>query len=147
MHMLRVGKCSQKIDLTDFHDLDFIGRMVMANFDTQPKSKTAAQVEVKTLSRVDLAEAVYKSVGLSRVESARFVDDVLNEISDALARGESVKLSSFGSLLVRIKTERAGRNPKTGVDAVISARRVVVFRPSNILKAQVNGESTENITD
>jgi integration host factor subunit alpha len=107
----------------------------------------AISKNLKTLTRVDLAEAVYKSVGLSRVESSRFVEDVLNEISDALARGESVKLSSFGSLLVRTKTERAGRNPKTGVEAKISARRVMVFRPSNILKARVNGQSTEGLAD
>ena len=109
--------------------------------------KTATARDLKTLTRADLAEAVYRSVGLSRIESSRFVEEVLAEISEALVRGENIKLSSFGSFLVRAKTERIGRNPKTGIEAPISARRVMVFRPSNILKARVNGKSTEGMTD
>jgi integration host factor subunit alpha len=101
----------------------------------------------RTITRADLAEAVYASVGLSRAESARFVEDVLNEISDTLVRGENVKISSFGSFIVRAKTERIGRNPKTGVEAPITARRVMVFRPSIILKAKVNGKSTDGLAD
>jgi integration host factor subunit alpha len=111
------------------------------------KAKPKVAANQKTLTRADLAEAVYRSVGLSRVESSRFVDHVLDEISEALTRGENIKLSSFGSFLVRAKTERVGRNPKTGVEATISARRVMVFRPSNILKARVNGKSTEGLRD
>ena len=93
----------------------------------------------KTITRADLCEAVYQKVGLSRTESATLVELVLKEITDCLERGETVKLSSFGSFVVRSKGERVGRNPKTGVEVPITPRRVMVFKPSNILKARVNG--------
>lgn len=119
----------------------------MAKAALQSIDRLAIPPEPSTITRADLAEAVYRSVGLSRHESSKFVEDVLDEIADALVRGDNIKLSSFGSFLVRAKTERVGRNPKTGVEAPISARRVMVFRPSNILKARVNGKSTEGMTD
>jgi integration host factor subunit alpha len=92
----------------------------------------------KTITRADLCEAVYKQVGLSRIESATFVDLVLKEIADCLERGETVKLSSFGSFVVRKKGQRIGRNPKTGKEVPISPRRVMVFKPSDLLKQQIN---------
>jgi integration host factor subunit alpha len=92
----------------------------------------------KTLTRADLSETVYQQVGLSRAESAELVETVLKEISDAIVRGENVKLSSFGSFLVRSKSERVGRNPKTGEEVPISPRRVMVFKPSNVMKQAVN---------
>jgi integration host factor subunit alpha len=95
--------------------------------------------ESRTYTRADLAEAVYQKVGLSRAESAELVEIVLREMSDTIARGENVKLSSFGSFLVRAKNERVGRNPKTGVEVPITPRRVMVFRPSNVLKTRING--------
>ncbi|MEM7303526.1 MAG: integration host factor subunit alpha [Pseudomonadota bacterium] len=91
----------------------------------------------KTLTRADLCEAVYQKVGLSRTESADLVEMVLEEICDAVVRGDSVKLSSFGSFLVRNKNERIGRNPKTGEEVPITPRRVMVFKPSNVLKNRV----------
>ncbi len=93
----------------------------------------------RTITRADLAEAVYQRVGLSRTESAELVEMVLSEIADTVAVGETVKLSSFGSFIVRSKGERIGRNPKTGVEVPITPRRVMVFRPSNILKLRING--------
>ncbi|MCP8938344.1 integration host factor subunit alpha [Alsobacter sp. SYSU M60028] len=93
----------------------------------------------RTITRAELSEAVYQRVGLSRTESAALVELVLKEVSDCLARGETVKLSSFGSFVVRSKGERVGRNPKTGVEVPIEPRRVMVFKPSNILKARING--------
>jgi integration host factor subunit alpha len=92
-----------------------------------------------TLTRADLAEAVYKRIGLSRSESAALVELMLNEICAAVERGENVKLSSFGSFLVRSKGERIGRNPKTGIEVPITPRRVMVFKASNVLKARING--------
>ena len=92
----------------------------------------------RTVTRVDLAEAVYRCVGLSRKESAILVESVLDELADALIGGESVKLSSFGRFLVRAKSERIGRNPKTGIEVPITQRRVMVFKPSNVLKARIN---------
>lgn len=92
----------------------------------------------KTVTRADLCEAVYQKVGLSRTESADLVELVLAEISDRLVEGENVKLSSFGSFLVRSKGERIGRNPKTGEEVPIAPRRVMVFKPSNVLKDEVN---------
>lgn len=92
----------------------------------------------KTVTRAELAEAVYHEVGLSRNESAELVESVLNEMSDALTRGESVKISSFGSFSVRQKGERIGRNPKTGEEVPILPRKVLVFRPSHVLKNRIN---------
>lgn len=92
----------------------------------------------KTLTRADLSEIVYNTVGLSRSESAQIVESVLDEISDALVRGDDVKLSSFGSFLVRHKNGRIGRNPKTGEEVPIEPRRVLSFRASHVLKSKVN---------
>lgn len=93
----------------------------------------------KTVTRANLCEVVYHEVGLSRTESASLVELVLREITDCLERGETVKLSSFGSFVVRDKGQRVGRNPKSGQEVPIPPRRVMVFKPSNILKARING--------
>jgi integration host factor subunit alpha len=92
----------------------------------------------RTLTRADLAEAVVRKIGLPRNESQELVELVLGEISLTLARGENVKLSSFGSFGVRDKGQRIGRNPKTGEEVPITPRRVLVFRPSNIMKDRIN---------
>lgn len=97
----------------------------------------SAGMSNKTITRTDLSEAVYKELGLSRIESAELVETFLGIISDRIVSGESVKLSSFGSFLVRSKNERIGRNPKTGEEVPITPRRVMVFKPSNILKQAV----------
>lgn len=97
----------------------------------------------QTVTRADLCEAVYQKIGLSRTESSKLVEAVLDEICDAVARGENVKLSSFGSFVVRDKGERIGRNPKTGVEVPIEPRRVMVFKPSNVMKARINGQLGE----
>ena len=102
------------------------------------KSPMKAQERVRTVTRVDLAEAVYQQVGLSRKESAALVEMVLDEVMDRLVAGEAVKLSSFGSFIVRHKRKRLGRNPKTGVEVPITERRVLVFKPSNLLKGKIN---------
>jgi integration host factor subunit alpha len=94
----------------------------------------------RTVTRVNLAEAVYRCVGLSRKESATLVQAVLDEMAEALTGGESVKLSSFGRFVVRDKPERVGRNPKTGIVVPITQRRVMSFKPSSVLKARINGE-------
>ncbi len=91
-----------------------------------------------TVTRAQLAEAVYQEVGLSRNESADLVDMILEEISAVLIRGEMVKLSSFGSFQVRAKGERVGRNPKTGQEVPILPRKVLVFRASHVLKDAIN---------
>ena len=91
-----------------------------------------------TVTRAQLSEAVYQEVGLSRNESAELVENVLDEISDTLVRGETVKISSFGSFSVRQKGERKGRNPKTGEEVPIKPRRVLVFRASKVLKQRIN---------
>jgi len=91
-----------------------------------------------TVTRAQLSEAVYQEVGLSRNESAQLVESVLNEMADALARGETVKISSFGSFFVRHKGQRMGRNPKTGEEVPIDPRKVLVFRASHVLKNRIN---------
>lgn len=92
----------------------------------------------KTVTRAQLTEAVYQEVGLSRNESADLVESVLAEVAGALSRGEMVKISSFGSFFVRNKGQRIGRNPKTGQEVPILPRRVLVFRPSHVLKNRIN---------
>ncbi|MFP1633134.1 integration host factor subunit alpha [Zhengella sp. ZM62] len=91
----------------------------------------------KTITRADLAEAVYRKVGLSRTESAQLVEMVLDEICDAIVRGETVKLSSFATFQVRSKNERIGRNPKTGEEVPILPRKVMTFKASNVLKSKI----------
>ena len=92
----------------------------------------------RTVTRAHLGEAVYQEVGLSRNESALLVESVLREISNALTRGEMVKISCFGSFSVRQKGHRVGRNPKTGEEVPILPRRVLVFRASHVLKDRIN---------
>lgn len=92
-----------------------------------------------TITRADLSEAVYQEVGLSRNESAELVESVLGQIATALTKGETVKISSFGSFSVRQKGQRVGRNPKTGEEVPILPRRVLVFRASHVLKNRING--------
>ena len=92
----------------------------------------------KTITRYDLSEAVYNEIGLSRNESAQILETLLDEVSDALVRGETVKLSSFGSFVVRAKKMRIGRNPKTGEEVPITPRRVLSFRASSVLKQKIN---------
>ena len=91
----------------------------------------------KTLTRMDLSEAVFREVGLSRNESADLVESILAHMSDALVEGEQVKISSFGTFSVRDKAARVGRNPKTGEEVPINPRRVLTFRPSHLMKDRV----------
>lgn len=91
----------------------------------------------KTVTRMDLSEAVYQQLGLSRTESAELVETIIDTICSRAVAGETVKLSSFGSFVVRSKNERVGRNPKTGEEVAITPRRVMVFKPSNVLKQLV----------
>ncbi|MDR6291242.1 MULTISPECIES: integration host factor subunit alpha [Inquilinus] len=93
----------------------------------------------ETVTRAQLSESIYQEIGLSRNESADLVETVLEEISDALERGETVKISSFGTFGVRQKGQRVGRNPKTGQEVPILPRRVLVFRASHVLKGRING--------
>lgn len=92
----------------------------------------------KTLTRSDLSEAVYREIGLSRNESSELVESVLERIAEALVSGDNVKISSFGTFALRDKGARVGRNPKTGEEVPIDPRRVLVFRPSHIMKERVN---------
>ena len=98
----------------------------------------------QTITRAQLSEAVYQEVGLSRNESADLLESVLTRISDTLAAGQPVKISSFGSFSVRSKGQRIGRNPKTGEEVPILPRRVLVFRPSQVLKARISNATTND---
>ena len=98
----------------------------------------ASADERATLTRAELADAVHRRIGLSRAESAQLLEMVLAEIGDVFTRGENVKLSSFGTFHVRTKRERIGRNPKTGVEAKIEPRNVLVFKASGILRQRIN---------
>ena len=92
----------------------------------------------KTITRAQLSEAIYQEVGLSRIECADLLEAILSEMSSTLSQGESVKISSFGSFSVRQKGQRIGRNPKTGEEVPILPRKVLVFRPSQVLKTKIN---------
>mgnify|MGYP003328511956 FL=1 len=91
-----------------------------------------------TITRAQLSEAVYEEVGLSRNESADLVEAVLEEMVHALSDGETVKISSFGSFSIRQKSQRMGRNPKTGEEVPILPRKVIIFKPSHVLKNRIN---------
>lgn len=97
----------------------------------------------KTLTRADLSEAVHRQIGLSRTESAELVKSIIGAVADALITGERVKLSSFGTFLIRKKGGRVGRNPKTGEEVPITPRRVLVFRPSQVMKSRINHQGNE----
>lgn len=93
---------------------------------------------MKTITRADVAEKIYEEVGLSRKDSGDILDMIIDEIKSDLAKGNDVKLSSFGTLALRDKKPRVGRNPRTGVEAEISARKVISFKPSQNLRKAVN---------
>ena len=95
---------------------------------------------MSTVTRAQLAETIYAQVGLSRNDSAELLETVLERMSAALESGESVKISGFGTFSVRQKGRRIGRNPKTGVEVPIMPRKVLSFRPSQVLKARINHE-------
>jgi integration host factor subunit alpha len=97
-------------------------------------------MDKKTLTRADITESLHRNIGLSRAESADMVNSVLDLVADALVEGQTVKLSSFGTFMVRSKRERMGRNPKTGEEVPITPRRVLVFRPSQVMKNIINGQ-------
>ena len=92
---------------------------------------------VGTLTRADLAESINRKMGLSRAESLDIVEEILARMCDALSHGENVKISGFGSFVLRDKKERIGRNPKTGVEVPITPRRVMTFRASQLLKERI----------
>jgi integration host factor subunit alpha len=92
---------------------------------------------VGTLTRADLAESLHRKVGLSRAESADLVEQVLGHMSDALSKGENVKISGFGTFVLRDKGQRIGRNPKTGVEVPIAPRRVLTFRASQMMRDRI----------
>jgi len=93
--------------------------------------------DIGTLTRADLAETMNSRIGLSRAESAKLVEQIINLLCNALADGENVKISGFGTFVLRDKNQRIGRNPKTGIEVPIEARRVLTFRPSQIMREQV----------
>jgi integration host factor subunit alpha len=106
-------------------------------FRVAPRRRTRMMRSVGTLTRADLAETINRKMGFSRAESLDLVEAILGKMSDALARGENVKISGFGSFVLRDKNERIGRNPKTGIEVPITPRRVMTFRASQLLKERI----------
>lgn len=100
-----------------------------------------------TMTKADIVEKVYQKLGFSKKESSELVEMVFGILKDTLERGEKVKISGFGNFMVRDKKERIGRNPQTGNQIKISARRVLTFRPSQVLKAMLNGEDITGLKD
>ena len=100
-----------------------------------------------TVTKADIVEKVYEKIGFSKKEASELVEMVFNSLKSTLQEGEKVKISGFGNFLVRGKSERVGRNPQTGEQIKISARRVLTFRPSQVLKAMLNGEEYAHLKD
>ncbi len=103
--------------------------------------------EKSTVTKADIVEKVYQKIGFSKKEASELVELVFNQLKTTLCSGEKVKISGFGNFVVRAKNERIGRNPQTGDQIKISARRVLTFRPSQVLKAILNGEDVTNIKE
>lgn len=104
-------------------------------------------VSKSTMTKADIVEKVYQKIGFSKKEASELVELVFDTLKTQLQTGEKVKISGFGNFLVRGKNQRVGRNPQTGEQIMIDARRVLTFRPSQVLKAMLNGEELEGITD
>ena len=100
-----------------------------------------------TMTKADIVEKVYQKIGFSKKEASELVEMVFNQLKDVLCAGDKVKISGFGNFVVREKKERIGRNPQTGDQIKISARRVLTFRPSQVLKAILNGEDITGMVD
>jgi integration host factor subunit alpha len=100
-----------------------------------------------TMTKADIVEKVYQKIGFSKKEASELVELVFSSLKDVLQKGEKIKISGFGNFAVRDKNERVGRNPQTGEQIKISARRVLTFRPSQVLKAMLNGEDITGLTD
>ena len=100
-----------------------------------------------TMTKADIVEKVYQKIGFSKKEASELVELVFDTIKNELEKGEKIKISGFGNFLVRGKNERVGRNPQTGEQIKISARRVLTFRPSQVLKAMLNGEEYSHLVD
>ena len=100
-----------------------------------------------TMTKADIVEKVYQKIGFSKKEASELVELVFTSLKDVLTKGDKVKISGFGNFVVREKNERVGRNPQTGEQIKISARRVLTFRPSQVLKAMLNGEDITGLTD
>lgn len=100
-----------------------------------------------TMTKADIVEKVYQKIGFSKKEASELVEMVFGQLKDVLCKGDKVKISGFGNFVVRGKNERIGRNPQTGDQIKISARRVLTFRPSQVLKAMLNGEDVTGMRD
>lgn len=100
-----------------------------------------------TMTKADIVEKVYQKIGFSKKEASELVELVFDTLKDVLSKGDKIKISGFGNFLVREKNERIGRNPQTGEQIKISARRVLTFRPSQVLKAMLNGEDISGLKD
>lgn len=105
------------------------------------------EVSRSTMTKADIVEKVYSKIGFSKKEASELVEMVFSTLKDVLHKGDKVKISGFGNFVVREKNERVGRNPQTGEQIKISARRVLTFRPSQVLKAMLNGEDTTGLQD
>ena len=110
-------------------------------------SENDSKTEKSTVTKADIVEKVYQKIGFSKKEASELVEMVFDQLKNTLQKGEKVKISGFGNFLVRAKNERIGRNPQTGEQIKISARRVLTFRPSQVLKAILNGEDASKVVE
>jgi integration host factor subunit alpha len=119
----------------------------MVSWKAEESAMTGENLGKTTMTKADIIDRVYDKIGFSKKESSELVELVFETMKTAIQGGEKIKLSGFGNFVVRQKKERIGRNPQTGSQIKISARRVLTFRPSQVLKAILNGEDISNLTD
>lgn len=115
--------------------------------DDEAGSRKGREVSRSTMTKADIVEKVYSKIGFSKKEASELVEMVFSTLKDVLHKGDKVKISGFGNFVVREKNERVGRNPQTSEPIKISARRVLTFRPSQVLKAMLNGKDTTGLQD
>lgn len=118
-----------------------------ADDDDMGGGSKGREIAHSTMTKADIVEKVYEKIGFSKKEASELVEMVFGTLKDVLKKGDKVKISGFGNFIVREKHERIGRNPQTGEQIKISARRVLTFRPSQVLKAMLNGEDITGLKD
>lgn len=120
----------------------------MSNMENEGShSRKGREISHSTMTKADIVEKVYGKIGFSKKEASELVEMVFSTLKKVLQEGDKVKISGFGNFVVREKNERVGRNPQTGEQIKISARRVLTFRPSQVLKAMLNGEDITGLED
>jgi integration host factor subunit alpha len=134
---MRIQGISPQCRFATKYKLDYGFSLPRGEGEEMADAGTIRRTDAGTLTRADLADVIHREIGLSRAESAGIVERILHHMCHALSEGQNVKISGFGSFILRDKGERVGRNPKTGVEVPIAPRRVLTFRASQIMRERI----------